>query len=92
MSESPGGGNLVSLRDVYDIVSRIEGTVDNRLNELERKMDAANTASAARVQGIASRMDRFEGRFEGTLGAIKWLGPAGIVGVIFGIARGMGYL
>lgn len=87
MPEGTGGGNLVSLRDVYDIVSRLEGSVGSRLDELERKMDAANRASADRVDRVASRMDHFEG----ALATIKWLGPTGLVALLFGIAKGIGF-
>ena len=83
-----GGGNLVSLRDVYDIVARLEGSFGSRLDELEHKMDAANTASALRVERIASRMDHFEG----ALSTVKWLGPTGFAALVFGVARGMGLI
>lgn len=68
--------NTVSLRDVYDIVARTETKVDNRMAELDLKVDL-----------LASRVDRLEGRLEGSVGMLKWLGPTGLVAVVFGIAR-----
>lgn len=76
MSDMPPSSNVVGIRDVYDIVARLETKVDNRMAELDLKVDL-----------LSSRVDRLEGRLEGSVGMLKWLGPTGLVAVIFGIAR-----
>lgn len=62
--------------------------LDTRLDRIEDKLDLRMTTLDAKVDLVASRMDKMEGG----LGMLKWLGPTGIVAVIFGIAKGAGYL
>jgi len=72
---SSGGGNLIGIRDVFEAVARLEGKVDTRLNTLDAKVD-----------DLASRQDRLEG----ALSLVKWLGPAGLVGLVYGIGKASG--
>jgi len=60
--------------DIFDRLDRIEDKLDLRLNVVDAKVDA-----------VTSRMDRFEGRLEGTLGLVRWLGPAGVGAVLLGL-------
>ena len=74
MSEG-NGSNIIGIRDVFEAVARLEGKVDTRLNALDAKVDE-----------VASRQDRLEGG----LSLVKWLGPAGLVGLVYGIGKASG--
>jgi hypothetical protein len=76
MSDVPASPNVVGIRDVYDIVSRLETKVDSRLSELDSKVDA-----------VTSRMDRLEGG----LSMLRWLGPLGVVALFYGIGKAAGF-
>ena len=76
MSEVNGNSNLIGIKDVFEAVNRLEGKVDTRLNQLEGKVDT-----------IASRQDRLEGG----LSLVKWLGPTGLVALVYAIGKAAGY-
>lgn len=67
--------------DIYGLLDRIENKLDRRLDSLDGKVDRVDL----KVDITTSRIDRLEGRLEGTLGVVKWLGPAGIVALILGL-------
>lgn len=68
--------NVIGVRDVYDIVSRLEAKVDNRMEQVDVKVDH-----------LASRIDRLDG----AISVFKWLGPAGVVGIVYGLGKAAGY-
>lgn len=70
------GSNILGIKDVFEAVARLEGKVDSRLNALEGKVD-----------DVARRQDRLDG----ALSLVKWLGPAGVLGLIYGIGKAAGY-
>ena len=61
--------------DLYARLDRIEDKLDRRLNTLDDKVD-----------DVSSRLDHMEGG----IAVLKWLGPTGVVAVIFAIARSSG--
>jgi hypothetical protein len=63
--------------DIYARLDRIEDKLDRRLDLTDGKLD-----------GAISRLDRLEGGFA----LMKWLGPAGVAGVLVALAKGAGYL
>lgn len=73
---SNGGSNLIGIKDIFEAVNRLEGKVDSRLNALDAKIDA-----------VTSRQDRLEG----ALSLVRWLGPAGVIGLLYGIGKAAGY-
>lgn len=66
-----------SYGDLFDRLDRIEDKLDRRLDSVDTKVD-----------GLTSRLDRMEG----ALGMVKWLGPSGVVGLIFGVAKSVGLI
>lgn len=77
MTDDPVDNRRPSNGDLYARLDRIEDKMDLRLNALDSKVDAAS-----------ARLDRMEGG----LSMLKWLGPTGIVAVIFAIAQASGLL
>lgn len=73
---STGPSNVLGIRDVYELLARLEGKVDSRMDSLDAKVDL-----------VSSRQDRLDG----ALSLVKWLGPAGVVGMIYGIGKAAGY-
>lgn len=63
--------------DLFDRLDRIEDKLDRRLDSVDRK-----------VEGVTSRLDRMEG----ALGMLRWLGPTGVVAVIFALAQSVGLI
>lgn len=63
--------------DLLSRLDRIEDKLDRRLNDLDSKVD-----------DVSSRLDRMEGG----LGMLRWLGPTGVVAVIFAIATAAGLI
>lgn len=63
--------------DIYTRLDRIEDLLTKRLDRQDTKLDST-----------ISRLDRMEGG----LGMLKWLGPTGIVAVIFAIAQSAGII
>lgn len=89
MSEGNGSGdNVIGVRTVYDAVLRLDG----KLEAMESKFTQRAEQTDVRVDDVIRRHERLEGRLEGSFGMVKWLGPAGVVAVIFGIARATGVL
>lgn len=76
MSDVTPPSNLIGIRDVFEAVARLEGKVDSRLKSLEDKVDL-----------VSSRQDKLDG----ALSLVKWLGPAGVIGLIYGIGKAAGY-
>lgn len=66
--------NVIGVRTVYDAVLRLEGKFDAQNQRIDSELDA-----------VKGRMDRLEGRLEGSLQVIKWLGPTGLAALILGI-------
>lgn len=69
--------NVVGVRDVYDIVSRLETKLDDRLMAIDAKVDL-----------VTGRIDRLEGG----LSMLKWLGPTGLAALAYGLAKAAGLL
>ena len=69
--------NVLGVRDVYELLSRVEGKIDTRFEQVDSKVDQ-----------VTSRMDKLEG----ALMMFKWLGPTGVVALVFGIAKATGVL
>lgn len=63
--------------DIFQRLDRIEDKLDRRLDTIDVKVD-----------GAISRLDRLEG----AMGLVKWLGPAGVAGVLIGFAKVQGWL
>lgn len=63
--------------DIYARLDRIEDLLSKRLDRQDVKLDNA-----------LSRLDKMEGG----LGMLKWLGPTGVVAVIFAIAQAAGFI
>lgn len=66
-------------------LDRIEDKLDVRMSALDSKVDAQGRAAADADAKMGSRLDRLEGRLEGSLGLIRWLGPVGVAAIIFGL-------
>lgn len=89
MSETNGSGdNVIGVRTVYDAVLRLDG----KLDAMESKFNQRAELTDSRVDDVIRRHERLEGRLEGSFGMVKWLGPAGVVAVIFGVAKAAGLL
>lgn len=76
---SEGGDNIIGVRTVYDAVLRLEGKVDLQSQRLDNELDT-----------VKSRIDRLEGRLEGSIAVVRWLGPTSVVALIIGIAKMIG--
>ncbi len=81
------------------VLTRLDGRLDalaqqqdSRFSRLEDKIDVRLTALDAKGDATVSRLDRLEGKLEGSLGMIRWLGPTGVVAVGFAIAKAAGLL
>lgn len=81
------------------VYSRIEANLEKlraeqsfRLDRIEDKLDRRMTDLDAKVDGLGARQDRLEGKLEGTLGIIKWLGPVGLAALVFGLMTVYGLL
>lgn len=66
-------------------LDRIEDKLDQRMTALDVKVDAQGRAAADADKVMGSRLDRLEGKLEGTLGIIRWLGPVGVAAIVFGL-------
>lgn len=64
--------------------------IEARLDRIEDKLDTRLTALDAKVDGIKTRQDSLEGELRGGIGMLKWLGPTGVVALIFAIAKASG--
>lgn len=74
--------------DIYARLDRIEDKLDRRLDSLDGKVDRVDL----KVDIATSRIDRLEGRLEGSLGLVKWLGPAGVGALIYGVLKSQGLI
>lgn len=67
--------------EIQSALNRIEDKQDRRLSALETKVDA-----------VASRQDRLEGKLDGVVGVVKWLGPSSVIALIAGLLATSGIL
>ena len=68
------------------------GRLESRLERIEDKLDARMNTLDQKVDGLSTRQDRLEGRLDGMAVLIKWLGPVGVVAIIFGLLVAYGLL
>ena len=93
MSDSIGSGdNVIGVRTVYDAVLRLEGKLDSSLGRLESEFDIHKAEVTAELQAVRTEQTYQKGRMDGSLGMVKWLGPAGIAAVIIGAAKAAGLI
>lgn len=83
-------GNVIGVRTVYDAVLRLEGKLDAQAARFEQEMDAHKEAVAEEVAAVKGELTYLRGKIDGSLGLLRWLGPAGVVGVGFAIAKANG--
>ena len=86
MPDSPTS-NVIGVRDVYDLVAGIDAKIETRFSALESKVDTRLDKTDDKVDHLSSRIDRFDG----AISVVKWLGPAGVVGIIYGLGKSAGY-
>lgn len=77
------------------VLSRVEA----RLDRIDDKLDKYRDATAlkfdtldAKVDVIKSEQDVLKGELRGSVGMVKWLGPAGITALIAGLLKATGVL
>lgn len=92
MSEGGSGDNVIGVRTVYDAVLRLEGKVDQTSSRLEAQLDAHREAIDGEVAIVKSDLTYLRGRIDGSLGLLKWIGPAGVAGVIVAAAKATGLI
>jgi hypothetical protein len=68
------------------------GRIEARLDRIEDKLDIRMTTLDRKMDGISARQDRLEGQVQGIVAIVKWLGPAGIVALLFGLLMLYGFL
>ena len=66
--------------------------IEARLDRIEDKLDTRMSTLDAKVDALGARQDRLEGKLEGTLALVKWLGPLGVAALIFGLLVAYGFL
>lgn len=59
--------------------------LEARLERIEDKLDTRLSALDVKVDGVAARQDRLEGKLDGSLAIVKWLGPVGLAALLFGL-------
>jgi hypothetical protein len=89
MSEGGSGDNVIGVRTVYDALLRLEGKVDQMGSRFSEELDEHRSTNADALDAVRTEQTYLKGKIDGSLGVLKWLGPAGVVGVIFAIAKGM---
>lgn len=89
---SDDSSNIIGVRTVYDAVLRLEGKVDNQSARLDAQLEAHREAVNAEVENVKTDLTYLKGRIDGSLGLLKWIGPAGVVGVLVAIAKTVGLL
>lgn len=70
--------------DIYGRLDRIEDLLTARLDRIDSKVDAVDV----KVDGATSRLDKMEG----ALTFVKWLGPAGIAALVYGLLTAQGFI
>ena len=73
--------NVIGVRTVYDAVLRLEG-----------KVEAQTTRFDAEIDIVKTEQTYLRGKIDGSLGMVKWLGPAGLVAAILGAAKSAGLI
>jgi hypothetical protein len=66
-----------SNADVFARIDRLEDTLSKRFDRFDIKVDA-----------VTARVDRLEGGIQ----FVKWLGPAGVAALIWGLLNSQGVL
>lgn len=84
--------NIIGVRTVYDAVLRLEGKVDSHTQRLEAELDAHKVHVTEEVSAVKSDLTYLRGKIDGSLGLLRWIGPAGVAGVIIAAAKGAGLL
>lgn len=84
--------NVIGVRTVYDAVLRLEGKVDSHAQRIEQELDAHKIQVAEEVTNVKTELTYLKGKIDGSLGLLRWLGPAGVAGVVVAAAKASGLL
>ena len=81
------------------VYARIEASLTDlrresadRLDRIEDKLDTRMTTQDNKVDAIKSDLDGLRGELRGSLGVVKWIGPAGVAALIYGVLKSQGLL
>ena len=75
---------------IHDGGPGVYGRIEARLDRIEDKLDTRMTTLDEKVDSITSRQDRLEGKLDGSIGMIRWLGPTGLAALVVGVAKAIG--
>lgn len=87
-----GTDSVASDVAIGDGGSGVYARIEARLDRIEDKLDTRMTSLDEKVDKVASRQDRLEGELRGSVGMVKWLGPTGVVALVFGLLKASGLL
>lgn len=64
--------------------------IEQRLDRIEDKLDGRMSNLDQKVDAFGSRLDRLEGRLTGSFMMLRWIGPAGMAALLYGLAKSAG--
>lgn len=79
--DGPGGNNIIGIRDVFESVAGLRGEVNAQGQRLTQEITAVQTEQAY-----------MKGKIDGSVGMMKWLGPTGVVALVYGMLKASGVL
>lgn len=78
------GAVSVTNQDLLAAVNRLEDKIDDRF----RLQDAQIEKVDVKVSAATARLSQIEG----AVSVIKWIGPAGVAALLFGVAKTVGII
>lgn len=79
--------NIIGIRDVFESLAQLRGEVQINATNLRVELTQTATVQAAQALETAKEVAYVKGRMDGWIGALKWLGPAGVAALVLGVAR-----
>ncbi len=76
------GAVSVTNQDLLAAVNRLEDKIDDRFRLQDAQIERVNI----KVDAAGARLSQIEG----AVSIIRWLGPAGLAALVFGVAKGAG--
>lgn len=90
VSDEPNGVGVYGRIEAS--IAELRRDSADSLNRIEDKLDTRMTTQDTKVDAIKSDLDNLRGELRGSLSIVKWLGPAGVAALIYGVMKSQGLL
>lgn len=85
MSSEGAPSNIIGIRDVFEAVAHLRGELTTSTQSLRDDIGAARQEQARQAVETAKDISYVKGKMDGWIGALRWIGPAGLAALLVGV-------